>query len=239
MAYATRNKILEKRGGFLSLLREKKIYGNSKMKVLELFSGTGSVKKICDKLGWECISVDITDELHPVDYKVNILEWDYKVLPKDFDIVWASPPCNSFSSMLFIHKHIDQAKRIREEGLPLLDKTLEIIDYFNPNYFCIENPQMGKMKNFMSDLIPYIDVCYCRYGYDYKKPTRIWTNIDYDGKWCNHKKKHKYMIGSTRTGAKKPTRGYATTNLMGNMSLAQKYSIPPKLIEELFSKILN
>ena len=207
------------------------------MKVLELFSGTGSVKKVCDKLGWECISVDITDELHSVDYKVDILEWDYKVLPKDFDIIWASPPCNSFSSMLFIHKHIDQAKRIEEEGLPLLYKTLEIIDYFNPNYFCIENPQMGKMKHFISDLIPYIDVAYCQYGYDYKKPTRIWTNIDYEGKKCSCKVKHKHRIGSTRTGAKKPTRGYATTNLMGNMSLAQKYSIPSLLIEELFSAI--
>jgi len=234
MAYATRNKILEKRGGFLSLLREKKIYGNSKMKVLELFSGTGSVKKICDKLGWECISVDITDELHPVDYKVNILEWDYKVLPKDFDIVWGSPPCNSFSSMLFLSPHIDQAKKIREEGLPLLDKTLEIIDYFNPNYFCIENPETGKMKEFMNPLIPYVDVCYCRYGYDYKKPTRIWTNIDYDGKWCNHKGKHKNRIGTTR---QKDNDRFKKIESVAKTKLKEKYSIPPKLIEELFGAI--
>ena len=63
-------------------MTEKKIFRNS-MKVLELFSGTGSVKKICDELGWECVSVDITDKFHPVDYKVNILEWDYKELDKD------------------------------------------------------------------------------------------------------------------------------------------------------------
>ena len=204
------------------------------MKVLELFSGTGSVKKVCDKLGWECISVDITDELHPVDYKVDILEWDYKVLPKDFDIIWASPPCNSFSSMLFIHKHIDQAKRIEEEGLPLLYKTLEIIDYFNPNYFCIENPQMGKMKHFMSDLIPYIDVAYCRYGYDYKKPTRIWTNIDYEGKWCNCKTRHKNRIGTTR---KNGNNRFKSEDTIAKTKIEEKYSIPSLLIEELFSAI--
>ena len=210
---------------------------NNSMKVLELFSGTGSVKKICDKLGWECVSVDITDKLHPVDFKVNILEWDYKILPKDFDIVWGSPPCNSFSSMLFIHKHIDQGQRIEEEGLPLLHKTLEIIDYFNPRYFFIENPQTGLMKHYMSELIPFIDVCYCRYGYDYKKPTRIWTNIDYEGKWCNCKTPHKHSIGKTRTGVKKPLGKFRPTKMKGNMKLQQKYSIPPQLIIELFSDL--
>ena len=29
------------------------------MNVLECFSGTGSVKKCCDELGWNVISVDI------------------------------------------------------------------------------------------------------------------------------------------------------------------------------------
>ena len=29
------------------------------MNVLELFSGTGSVGKCCDKLGWNVISVDL------------------------------------------------------------------------------------------------------------------------------------------------------------------------------------
>ena len=61
------------------------------LKVLELFSGTGSVSKVCKELGYECLSID----LHlPADINIDILEWDYKKYPKDsFDIIWASPPC--------------------------------------------------------------------------------------------------------------------------------------------------
>ena len=208
------------------------------MKVLELFSGTGSVKKICDKLGWECVSVDITDKLHPVDYKVNILEWDYTVLDNDFDIIWASPPCASFSSMLCIHKHIDIKKRMEEEGLPLLRKTREIIDYFNPKYYFIENPKTGRMKDYITDL-PYYDITYCRYGYTYKKPTRIWTNLEgFTPLYCNHKGKHDDSIGMTRIGSKKPIGKWTkvvNTNYNSGVKLSQKYSIPPLLIESLFS----
>ena len=206
------------------------------MKVLELFSGTGSIKKVCDELSWECVSVDITSELYPVDYEVDILTWDYKKLPKDsFDIIWASPPCNSFSSMLFLSPHIDQNKLIREVGLPLLNKTLEIIDYFNPTYFFIENPNSGLMKNFINDLIPYIKVCYCRYGYEYMKPTRIWTNAQVIGKWCNCKGKHKKSIGTTR---KTDTDKFKVGTSKKNMKLSQKYSIPSNLIRELFSSLI-
>ena len=64
-----------------------------------------------------------------------------------------------------------------ENGLPLLIRTEEIIDYFKPTYYFIENPKGGKMKDFCYR--PYVDVSYCRYGYDYRKDTRIWTNLHF------------------------------------------------------------
>ena len=45
------------------------------MNVLELFSGTGSIGKICKELDWNCLSLD--RDL-PADINIDILEWDYK-----------------------------------------------------------------------------------------------------------------------------------------------------------------
>ena len=67
------------------------------MNVLELFSGTGSVGKVCKEIGWQVTSLDIDPR---ADINCDILEWDYKQLPKNsFDIVWGSPPCENYSSI--------------------------------------------------------------------------------------------------------------------------------------------
>ena len=42
----------------------------------------------------------------------------------------------------------------------------------------MENPQTGLLKkqDFMKDL-PYFDIDYCKYGFNYTKRTRIWCNL--------------------------------------------------------------
>ena len=62
---------------------------------------------------------------------------------------------------------------------------IELWKYKPPLYF-IENPQTGKMKNYISDR-PYYDVDYCKYSdWGMRKRTRIWTNkIGFKPKVCN------------------------------------------------------
>jgi len=163
------------------------------MNVLELFSGTKSIGKVCDKLGWESVSVDM---ILPADHQCDIMDFDYKQYPKDyFDIVWGSPPCTAYSNLqsCWLGRKKKDGQIYTKEKMEsdmidadmIVKKTLEIIDYFDCEYWFMENPQTGKLKSreFMKD-IPFYDVSYCMYSdWGYEKKTRIWTNKK---DWNNH-----------------------------------------------------
>jgi len=214
------------------------------VKLLELYSGTHSVGKVARAKGWEVLSLDIDGD---ADINIDILKWQYKkdFNEGDFDIIWASPPCNTFSQMRNIHigrrlKCFGDEIVTREmlyddmvkNGVPLLRKTQEIINYFKPKFWFIENPKLSKIKNFLND-VPYYDVDYCQYSdWGYKKPTRIWTNKkNFSPRTCN--KECKYIVNGKHIVdmAQKHSGG-------GNKkTLALKYRIPPNLINDLFSGI--
>ena len=198
------------------------------MKVLEVFSGTGSVGKCCTALGWDVVSVDI---MYNPTHKCDILDFDYKQYKKDeFDIVWASPPCTEYS------KAKSQGIRKIDEANKIVLRTLEIINYFNCHWWFIENPQTGLLKkqSFMEDL-PYVDCDYCMYGKPYRKRTRIWTNKKCNMLLCN-KECGSFIdgrhIGSCGTGGQ--GQGHKKSYSNKTYTLEEKYSIPEEIIFSLF-----
>ena len=232
------------------------------VKVLELFSGTHSVGKVCEKFGFEVVSLDLNN----ADINIDILKWDYTIYKSnEFDIIWASPPCHTFSSVqnTWIGRSIKGElvtkqsirSRIEKEGLPLLRKAQEIIEYFKPTYYFIENPQTGKMKDYLD--LPYYDIDYCRYSdWGYKKRTRIWTNLKgFTPLLCENKcenripnsKIHRLCLGGNQKvlvnnkwiniktkELRIKYKDHSKPNFQ-QTNLNERYRIPPNLIEELLS----
>lgn len=205
------------------------------MRLLELFSGTGSVGKVAREKGWEVVSLDIDPR---ADINVDIMEWDYRSLGMTFDVVWGSPPCTMYS----IYQNVFSPKHLRDLGPSnaLVQKTIEIINYFEPYYYFIENPQTGCLKEqlFMQPL-PYHDVDYCMYGYGARKRTRFWTNYsEFNGKLCDKTcalyGEHPSPNSQIRAGGP-PTRIGHPQLHYAHKSVDKRHAIPAPLIRELFA----
>jgi len=239
------------------------------MNVLDLFSGTGSVGKCCKELGWDVVSVDM---LLPATHQVDIMDFDYKQYPKDhFQLIWGSPCCTEYSQLKkcwYGRKLKDGtifSKEIHEEKMKesdkLIYKTLEIIDYFNPEYWFIENP-LSTLKNrdVLKDKFYHI-VDYCMYSdWGYKKRTCIFTNKkDWNAKICDNncgnmliidgQKLHRERMGTSKTvndngkiirvNTKKLREKYKDyeniqKKLNVGTTLYERYRVPEDLIYSLF-----
>ena len=252
------------------------------VRVLTLFSGTHSIGKICKERGWEEVSLDRDigsvcplgsgyESSHHI--KEDIMTWDYTSLPSGyFDIITASPVCLWWSSLRRCWlgrklKHLgrpftkkDLQDDIDKYGKPMVDKVREIIDYFQPKFYWIENPQTGTMKTYITDL-PFYDVDYCKYAdWGYKKRTRFWTNISnfepklckrdcksikISGKTAQHKNlasnNHYVVVNGKRKiiNTKKDRIKYkhkkdVSRSIGGGSNRIERYRIPPQLIRDLF-----
>ena len=136
------------------------------MRVLELFSGTGSLAKAARERGHEVVTLDLCPKHRPT-ICANILEWDHLVYPPDyFAYVHGSCPCENYS-------------RARTTGgprnLPLADslvkRTLEILEYFSSALWTVENPATSLLwQRAVAQPLEHIaKTSYCRYGHNYRK----------------------------------------------------------------------
>jgi len=207
------------------------------MRVLDLFSGSGSVEKVCAELGYEAVSLDICSKFNKPTIQEDIMLWDYTVFPPHhFHFIFAGVPCEAYSSLQHINKSPQRRQEDIEKANEVVLRTLEIINYYKPKAWAIENPEGGALKEqyFMKDL-PFFVVSYCKYGFPYRKNTRIWTNIKYfEPKRCRFDcdaltpdGRHLNCIGNSKKNlGKEQTRTF---------NLWEKYAYPPQLIKELIS----
>jgi len=144
--------------------------------LLELFCGTKSISKAFEQNGFKSTTLDNVKSFHP-DICMNIFKWDYKELDPKFDVIWASPPCQGFSvcKIGMNWTKANQPKTFKaRQSVGMVERTLEIIDYFKPKYWFIENP-VGKLRVLpVVSGLPRATISYCQYGDTRMKPTDIW-----------------------------------------------------------------
>jgi site-specific DNA-cytosine methylase len=151
------------------------------MNILELFAGSRSIGNVAEKHGMEVFSSDINN-FKGIHYVTDILNFDVNNVPFAPDIIWASPPCTCFSVASLGHHwtggfraYIPKTEEAKT-ALLIVQKTLEIIRHFDPEFYFIENPRGALRKMPFMQGIPRHTVTYCQYGDSRMKPTDIWTN---------------------------------------------------------------
>tara|TARA_R110002072_G_scaffold229153_3_gene386382 strand:+ start:1116 stop:1751 length:636 start_codon:yes stop_codon:yes gene_type:complete len=208
------------------------------MKILELFSGTGSIGKAFPND--EIISVDMNSDFNPT-HLVSIFDFDYKQYDF-FDYIHASPPCKWYSGLQQSHYnkfrvingesvYYDRTVNeimVEEESDVLVKKALEIIHYFNPKYWTMENPISNSplslvKRPFMSEY-NYTTCSYCMYNYPIRKNTIFFNNFNLQLKDCDKTHIHR-TLAMNRNGREIC------------MTLYERYRIPHNLCLEIARQI--
>lgn len=154
---------------------------------LELFSGSGHIAAEASSRGFEPLTVDIEPRFQP-DICIDICNLRRSLLPGRVDVIWASIPCTVYSVLNLANHwqktcigyrryHYSPATPEALAALRVLTATIRLIRKLKPLYYFIENPR-GALRHMPHlALAPYRrSVHYSDYGFDYPKPTDIWTN---------------------------------------------------------------
>ena len=127
------------------------------MRMLDLGAGLGGASEAFLRAGWDVVRIDINKALDDVPEMqiIDILELEAPFLLNGgggFDFIWGSPDCTDYSLA-----YNAKGPRARREGLEfepdnqLVLKMKEIIDYYDPQYWVIENVR-GASRIFSSIL---------------------------------------------------------------------------------------
>lgn len=156
---------------------------NKEKIILSLFDLTGNWSNPYKKNGYKVIQVDI-------QLGIDILTWNYKEIPKNkvYGIL-AACPCTDFALSGARHFSRKDSDGTTEKSKQLVYKTLEIINYFNPNFWVVENPMsrihklcpgLGEIK-YRFNPCDFAGYCKCKKEESenrYNKTTWLWGKFN-------------------------------------------------------------
>lgn len=215
-----------------------------RVRVLDLFSGTGSIEKTLAGLipGVEVVSVDMDPKFEPT-IVADVLKLDYKATwkPGEFHVVWLSPPCTFYSLAR------NSAPRDFAQSDRLVRRGMQIVRYLKPKHFFMENPRAFlRLRPFMRQWNERYrkTVNYCRYSspgdvFKYPKPTDIWTNKDFEPLACTEGQRCRYFVRGSHVETAQKGPSMSAVPAIGSVKSEAVYRVPRALIAELFSDYIS
>lgn len=141
--------------------------------IISLFDYSGGWSKPYREAGYEVIQIDIK-------HGTNILTWDYtKIDSGGVHGILCAVPCTDYSlSGARWWEGKDRAGST-ERSNELVRKSLEIIRYFAPDWWVLENP-IGRIDKCVPELKQYFRMSFnpCDYGDPYTKKTKLWGEFN-------------------------------------------------------------
>lgn len=167
------------------------------------------IKKIilhlCADIGSDSRYFQLDDEFEVIKIGKDIGVENYHP-PKNVFGVIANPVCTEFSIAKGFHINGDL-----EKGMFLVNHCIRIIKGCNPNFWVIENPATGKLKDFLGK--PNFIYQPWEFGSPWTKKTALWGNFNMPiktfGKWEDLEKIEGLYIRGNR---KKPSLVYLHKN---------------------------
>jgi len=204
-------------------------------RVLELFAGSRSIGKVAEHLGMRVLSVDLYNYggIHRVGDIMSMRPKSFK----DWDIIWASPPCTAFSVASIGRHWMGGARQYQPKsadaylGQALVKRTQEIIAANPRAIWFVENPR-GVLRKLpmMQGFGTHHTVTYCQYGDVRMKPTDIWTNCT---TWVP-----KPMCRNGQSCHEPAPRG-SRTGTQGLKGAHERAVIPPALCMDVLSSAME
>ena len=194
------------------------------MRIWDICCGTKSVSNVWRENGHEILTLDIDPKCKP-DICQDIMTWEYTDFGLDDpDVIWCSPPCTMYS----IARTKAKTPRDLQSSDAIVQRCLDIIAYWRPKYWFIENPQTGLLKTRqVVQGLDFKDVDYCSYGAPYRKRTRLWGNCTWTPRpLCSH-------TTHPMTAQKGPSRRAGQLIQGDDCSLQTLHSVPESLTQEL------
>jgi hypothetical protein len=200
-------------------------------RLLELFSGTGSVGRVFKERGWEVLSLDL-DPKSDADLHMDVMDFDFRAYPRSyFQCVWASPPCVQYS----VARTNAKTPRDLEGADALVQRVKDIAAHFNDAAWWVENPWTGLLKGRpVVEGMPFYTLDYCAYGTEYRKRTCLWSNVKgADFIMCDKRCTGWTGTGHRATAQRGPGKKQLKDGIPDRCTLDQLHAIPARLVEDV------